>query len=764
MIEDFLGLESPSKPQNTSQGENRSSESANRSSSDENYMLMRDHSINLRNPCLYELMGSLPSTVDKDLAKLISQGSRADTGSVLKYFIIGSDVSGKWFKILKVFRKKQRLLVEEDVQILTSPEIRKILYQVDKALQQEMPTPVGEKSNSKQKDSPGLKLLCRAHAFLGFLRLVHGDHFVFVEQAKTVASILEREIFSVKKLQFISGVKSSSQNVFGIEEDKDADFVNLLNRHLDVDQHLFYSFDYDLTHPFQWNCTTKTSSYNFIYTFNWYTASRFLKSSPNKSDLKNYSKWVIPVIQGYVGARDVNMCGSSLYESIQSKSNCSVVLIARRSRFFAGTRYNRRGLHPTLSNHGFVANEVESEIIISTGNSVGKDKKSSSLVFIRGSIPLFWTQVNPRAPKPEIKILKREDDFKSTVSHFERLNHKYGGDIIILNLVKQVGKEPVNTSKGQGSKISLNKFSKQIGFNMGETGEPSLGKEYFEAVQQVQSSLKKFKISYNAYDFHFQRKAKMNYVGEITDLLRPFSQKIGFFGCEGSSKKSFTSTQRGVVRVNCIDNLDRTNIGQFCTVMSILPEILRFLGLLQIGGVSPSDDILDELNLEESHPTFVDAVKELFKEHGDFISLQYGGSRAMHSDPLKTSRVRDSSPQKSSKIPSSGSLPSMDKSLNSLTNAVTALQRYYANNVSDGGKQEAIDLFLGYFVPTKDLGSLTAESIGEFGQDRRKYGVIEFPLVEEMRVVDSKKLSKEPKPFRHHDSDWLSIDSDSEDL
>jgi len=78
---------------------------------------------------------------------------------------------------------------------------------------------------------------------------------------------------------------------------------------------------------------------------------------------------------------EINVFGKALF----------LTLIARRSRFFAGARYLKRG----VNSKGHVANDVESEQIVIDGTVTGlllNKSKWTSFVQHRGSIPLFWTQ------------------------------------------------------------------------------------------------------------------------------------------------------------------------------------------------------------------------------------------------------------------------------------------------------------------------------------------------------------------------------------
>lgn len=72
--------------------------------------------------------------------------------------------------------------------------------------------------------------------------------------------------------------------------------------------------------------------------------------------------------------------------------------------------------------------------------------------------------------------------------------------------------------------------------------------------------------------------------------------------------------QRGVLRTNCVDCLDRTNVGQANVGIYALGLQLRALGLAD-ESAEPSSSIVE---------TYFD----LFTAHGDAIALQYGGSEA----------------------------------------------------------------------------------------------------------------------------------------
>ena len=90
-------------------------------------------------------------------------------------------------------------------------------------------------------------------------------------------------------------------------------------------------------------------------------------------------KWCMPVIHGYIDQKNFQDGGNRF----------SFMVIARRSRHYAGTRYLRRG----INHEGYIANWVEIEQIVDRHSNAlhGSQPMLSSFVQVRGSIPFFWT-------------------------------------------------------------------------------------------------------------------------------------------------------------------------------------------------------------------------------------------------------------------------------------------------------------------------------------------------------------------------------------
>lgn len=99
------------------------------------------------------------------------------------------------------------------------------------------------------------------------------------------------------------------------------------------------------------------------------------------------------------------------------------------------------------------------------------------------------------------------------------------------------------------------------------------------------------RVQYQAFDLsHRARIAKTHLLSDLQRLQEPVLAATGIFvsvnagggggrGGGGSSAVGPAREQRGVLRTNCIDSLDRTNVGQFTHGMLALGQQLHALGI-----------------------------------------------------------------------------------------------------------------------------------------------------------------------------------------
>ena len=185
------------------------------------------------------------------------------------------------------------------------------------------------------------------------------------------------------------------------------------------------------------------------------------------------------------------------------------MLLARRSRHYAGTRYLKRG----VSDRGKVANDVEHEQIIHD-ESTSSEGVFSSYLQIRGSIPTFWTQESSAVmPKPPILINRVDPTYQATQLHFEDLLKRYGSPIIVVDLVKQSEKREREVIVG---KCFYAKYNIQASILLNSwycvSISTSLGNEFRNAIDYINCHVDDaHKILYCALDYsHISKHRNLN--------------------------------------------------------------------------------------------------------------------------------------------------------------------------------------------------------------------------------------------------------------
>ncbi|KAF4379104.1 hypothetical protein F8388_022191 [Cannabis sativa] len=208
---------------------------------------------------------------------------------------------------------------------------------------------------------------------------------------------------------------------------------------------------------------------------------------------------------------------------------------------------------------GDVANFIETEQLVETNGL------SSSFMQIRGSIPLLWEQIS--------EVVER---------HFHDLTQRYG-DTIALDLCDKKGPE------GQ------------------------LSAAYASEMEKLAD------VRYISFDFHnVCGNSNFDNLQVLFDQISEEFEKQGYFLMDAEGK--ILVEQKGIIRSNCIDCLDRTNVTQ-----SYLAQKSLNLQLQKIGVLDSSDCIS---TFGEDYVKF----KTCWAEQGDELSLEYAGTHALKGD------------------------------------------------------------------------------------------------------------------------------------
>ncbi|KAL2153343.1 hypothetical protein VTH82DRAFT_4498 [Thermothelomyces myriococcoides] len=541
-----------------------------------------------------------------------------------RFYIVGCDVTEKRYRILKIDRTNDdasELSMTEDKTVYTRMDMNQLLDTIDDG----------------NKGTGGLKLRCTTWGLLGFIKFTGPYYMLLITKKSTVAMLGGHYVYQIDGTELIPltspNFKADQRNT---EESR---FLGILN-HLDLTRSFYYSYSYDITRSLQHNIARERTSLlngspcsadddmNTMFVWNHHLLQ------PAMGSLDSPFDWCRPIIHGYIDQAAVSVYGRTAH----------ITIIARRSRFFAGARFLKRGANDL----GYVANDVETEQIVSEalttsfhapGPKLFANPAYTSYLQHRGSIPLHWTQDNTGVtPKPPIELNLVDPFYSAAALHFDNLFERYGAPIYVLNLIKARERTP---------------------------RESKLLEEYTRAIAYLNQFLPADKkIIYRAWDMSRAAKSRdQDVIGTLENIAEEVLKTTGFFQ-NGDGHTSPIRVQNGVARTNCIDCLDRTNAAQFVIGKRALGYQLHALGIL---GDTTVEYDTDAVNL----------FTHMYHDHGDTLAVQYGGSQLVNTMETYrkinqwTSRSRD---------------------------MVESFKRYYHNSFLDGQRQEAYNLFLGNYI------------------------------------------------------------------
>jgi len=415
----------------------------------------------------------------------------------------------------------------------------------------------------------------------------------------------------------------------------EAHLLALVRSHLHGGNFLF-SYTWDLTRrlQLQWGSREADAGKAFWevvddrFFWNRFLQTKFIEgasSNPNPA----FGSFILPIMYGTFEIKPTSLHGRHM----------QLALISRRSRFRAGTRYFRRG----IDHQGNVANFNETEQILlvegsATAGSVANTEDNFvtklSFVQIRGSVPLFWSEINTLRYKPDLQIMELPDTKAAMQKHLAIQNKTYGPQSLV-NLINQKGHE----------------------------------KPVKDAYERYVAELDLPDVKYEYFDFHGEcKKMRWDRISVLIDRMTEDLENYGYFQIDNNASAP-KKVQSGIVRTNCMDNLDRTNVVQAALAKYTLNAQLRDLGILS------ARDGIDDFE------SFSKEFREMWADHADSIAKAYGGSGALKSDFTRTNkRTRKGV----------------------LEDGYKSVMRYLKNTFFDGARQDGFDLITGTWVPRKN--------------------------------------------------------------
>ncbi|KAG9457624.1 hypothetical protein H6P81_002132 [Aristolochia fimbriata] len=581
-----------------------------------------------------------------------------------KFYMIGRNKSRTLWRVLKIDRlEPNELNIREDSTTYSQSECYDLLKRIHEG----------------NRSTGGLKFVTTCYGIIGFVKFLGPYYMLLITKRRQIGAICGHMVYAVTKSEMIPLPNSSVRS--NMTYSKNENRYKKLLCTVDLTKDFFFSYSYHVMCSLQKNlCTDETGQVLYETMFVW---NEFLTRGI-RNHLKN-TLWTVALVYGFFKQAKLSVGGKQF----------KLTLIARRSRHFAGTRYLKRG----VNEKGRVANDVETEQIVFEDVPEGYSAQLSSVVQNRGSIPLFWSQETSRLNiKPDIILQKKDTNYEATRLHFENLVKRYGNPIIILNLIKTREKKP---------------------------RESILRAEFANAIAFINKSLsEENRLKFLHWDLHKHSRSKGTNVLLLLGKVAAYALNLtGFFYCElnppfkldGALKSKYHETdesdcssqnngcndtddsdisettqqdnvendesnlvkspmfQRGVLRTNCIDCLDRTNVAQYAYGLAALGHQLQALGLIDDSKIDLDDPLADDL-------------MSFYETMGDTLALQYGGSAA-HNKIFSERRGQWKAATQSQEF-------------------FRTLQRYYSNAYMDAEKQDAINVFLGHFQPQQGKPAL----------------------------------------------------------
>lgn len=580
-----------------------------------------------------------------------------------RFYLIGSDRNKRFFRVLKIDRcEPSELNISEDPVVYSPQEVKNLLQRIAEG----------------NRATGGLNFVAKVYGVAGCIKFLESYYLILVTKRRQIGCICGHAIYAIDESQMITIPHASVQTDVAYSK-TELRYKKLLSS-VDLTKDFFYSYTYPIMQSLQKNVQSKDSvgiHYDSRFVWNSYLTEAVRTRCKNNI-------WTVALVHGHFKQMRMSIFGRDF----------SIALVSRRSRHFAGTRYLKRG----VNDRGRVANDVETEQIVLDDDAGSCKGKMSSVVQMRGSIPLFWSQEASRfSPKPDIILQRYDPTYEATRLHFEDLVERYGNPIIVLNLIKTVEKRPremmlrrefasavtyLNEIFSEEKYLTFihwdfHKFAKTKTANvlgvLASVASQALDRTgfYFSGKPPV---VKKRATQINRTSTLSTRDASLSDLranSATSDMLNPSLNRERDSDAGKLLRKDFHNGleprfQSGVLRTNCIDCLDRTNVAQYAYGLEALGRQLQAMQMSVEPKVDPDSSIAT-------------ALMDMYWSMGDALAQQYGGSAA-HNTVF---------PDKQGKW----------KATTQSREFLKSIKRYYSNAYTDGEKQDAINLFLGYFRP-----------------------------------------------------------------
>ncbi|KAL2756604.1 hypothetical protein ACRALDRAFT_2101773 [Sodiomyces alcalophilus JCM 7366] len=520
---------------------------------------------------------------------------------------------------------------------------------------------------------------------LGIIQLRLDKYVVIITKAQPMGRLKGHMVYKVVSTEMLP---MRERQIRDPDEDT---FISLLQSFLKAAP-MYFSYSIDLTNSFQRQSESDVTSPLWMR-----ADDRFFYNKHLQSELIDFrtkgargsvgpqpgaDPFILPVIFGVLEIRPTNFKGNPL----------TVAIITRRSRYRGGTRYFTRGLDE--DGHAANYNETEQVVVINdTGSSrmggfagssdmrsgqfgkanpgPGEEMQIMSYVQTRGSVPTYWAEINTLRYTPKVQVRGVETALHAARKHFDEQIRIYG-DNYLINLVNQTGRERnIKNSYEQMVQLLLSSPREDVQADL-------VTDEKFHTIQPQTAQQEFDRLHYIYFDYHHETKGlRMDRAYALVEKLADALARQAYFRAVDmpgpDARLEPRAYQTSVMRTNCMDCLDRTNVVQSMFARHVLDRILEDLGWLPRGS-----------SFRDHDAAFEDLFRNMWADNADVVSAAYSGTGAMKTDVTRTGNRTK---------------------MGALQDARVGVTRYFKNNFFDGPRQDSFDLFLGAYRPAADLGS-----------------------------------------------------------
>ncbi|KAH8693724.1 putative phosphoinositide phosphatase [Talaromyces proteolyticus] len=532
----------------------------------------------------------------------------------------------------------------------------------------------------------GTKRVSSIAGILGIIKLKLDKYIIVITKAQPMGRLRGHMIYKVIATEFLPLRERALH-------DTDENTYLALLKDLIRTGPMYFSYSLDLTSNFQRQSQSDPSAPLWKRADDRFYWNRFIQSDlidlrvgSGDSAGARYSQqpgvdpYILPVMFGMLRIAPARVKSTTF----------TFALITRRCRHRGGTRYFSRG----IDENGNVSNYNETEQIIvlndATGGLAGfaggqgmqngkaegpnQDLQVFSFVQTRGSVPIFWAEINNLHYTPKLQVRAVEAAVEAARKHFTEQIKIYGENYLV-NLVNQKGRE----ERVKKAYEQLVRVLVSSPVETSESDQPHT-EEKVHTLEAEQKQQIMDQLHYVYFDFHNETKGlKWHRAQLLLDRLTDGLMRGQYFrGVENpgdtNGQLDARTFQTSVVRTNCMDCLDRTNV-----VQSMLGRWTVSRQLMDAGVLRPGESASDD-------PEFENLFRNIWADNADVVSKAYSGTGALKTDFTRTGeRTRAGMVQ-------------------DFSNSVT---RYVRNNFMDGTRQDGFDLFLGTYLPQDSaLGSL----------------------------------------------------------